>query len=131
MTTPFDQWWDEYPRKVSKIPARVAYAKAARLTDHAWLLSTVKAYRAATNDWAAEDRRFIPYPASWLNAGKYDDDQSEWVDEAQRAVQAKRVAEERRSARIDESSRRRREEAEEAEAESRTYWAKRKQSQEF
>ena len=106
--TPFDQWWAEYPRKVSKIPARLAYAKAAKLVGHRALLSTIKAYRAATNDYKPKDRRFIPYPASWLNAGKYDDDQAEWVDAEQVTLRAKLAAEKQRFRRIQEDSDRRR-----------------------
>jgi len=124
--TPFDIWWAEYPRKVSKIPARLAYIKAISSVSHEELLSAIKAYRAATNDWKPEDRRFIPYPASWLNAGCWDDDQAEWVDAEQQAKRLKREAEKRRAARIEVDCRRRREERQETESENRAYWAERK-----
>ncbi|QDU61265.1 hypothetical protein Pan216_21190 [Planctomycetes bacterium Pan216] len=83
----FSEWWEHYPRKVSKKAAHEAYKRAgARLrSEHDWtskqtidfLLSRVKAF-AASPMASRGDRQFIPHPATWLNGGRYDDDESEW-----------------------------------------------------
>lgn len=86
----FDAWWAGYPRKVGKGAARVAYAKVIAGNPKqwgCWLLDTVERYRTATDAWKAEDRKYIPYPASWLNKEHYHDDPTEWLDPKERATQ--------------------------------------------
>jgi hypothetical protein len=74
----FDGWYAIYPKKVSKRAAEKAYAKAigsGAITLDA-LMTKTKAFAVATN-WPALskwDRKFIPYPATWLNDGSYDDE---------------------------------------------------------
>lgn len=120
MTTPFDQWWAFYPNKVSKKPARVAYAKAAKSVGDKVLLDAVKEYRQAVDGWNPDNERYIPYPASWLNAERWEDDRSKWVDQQQRAVQAKLTAEKRRFQRVQEDNRKRTMESDALEAEMQT-----------
>lgn len=74
----FDEWYSLYPKKKQPEAAKRAFAKvigSGALTLDA-LMTKTKAFAAATN-WAAlskRDRQFIPYPASWLNAGGYHDE---------------------------------------------------------
>jgi len=79
--------YSEYPRKVAKQAALKAIVKAvldvskrdgAPAEPCVWLLDRVKAYAAAVKAWPANDRRFIPHPATWFNQGRYDDDDAEW-----------------------------------------------------
>lgn len=69
-----------YPRKVGKAAAIKAIAKALRLSDHspAGLLNATRRYADAVAKWPAEDKKFIPHPATWFNRGSYDDDPKEW-----------------------------------------------------
>jgi hypothetical protein len=62
----FENFWELYPRKVEKIAARKAFSKAVQLAG----LDTVMAglVRLA-HDPNLPPKNFIPYPASWLNAG--------------------------------------------------------------
>jgi hypothetical protein len=63
----FDEFWDAYPRKTAKAAARKAWTSLS----------------LATRDLAIEGAKrfapmvtkpdFIPYPASWLNSGGWDD----------------------------------------------------------
>ena len=78
----FDAFWSVYPRKVGKGAARKAYAKVVdgKPNAHHELYQTVQLYRTATDGWKPEDRKFIPYPATWLNQERYHDNPSEWVD---------------------------------------------------
>lgn len=69
MPTDFDRFWSAYPRKVAKLAARKAWDK------HKPDLQTVlDALAWQTREWARDDPRFIPHPASWLNAGRWDDE---------------------------------------------------------
>jgi hypothetical protein len=74
----FDDWYSVYPKKKQPQSAKRAFAKAigsGAITLDA-LMAKTKAFAVATN-WAAlskRDRQFVPYPASWLNAGGYHDE---------------------------------------------------------
>jgi hypothetical protein len=74
----FDDWYSIYPKKKQPQAAKRAFAKAigsGAITLDA-LMAKTKTFAVATN-WAAlskRDRQFIPYPASWLNAGGYHDE---------------------------------------------------------
>lgn len=70
----FAEFWIAYPRKVSKGQAEKAFAK---LNPDEHLLGTILAavQRAKTRDgWRKDGGQFIPYPASWLNARGWEDE---------------------------------------------------------
>lgn len=71
MPTPpgFDAFWDEYPRRVGKQDAIKAWTKAVKQVSPAALLGG--ALRLA-QDPNREDQ-FTPHPATWLNAGRWED----------------------------------------------------------
>jgi hypothetical protein len=64
----FSEFWKAYPKKMSKGQAEKAWAKikpSEQLT--AQILDAVE--RAKTSvDWTKDGGKWIPYPASWLNA---------------------------------------------------------------
>jgi hypothetical protein len=64
----FDQWWASYPKKVGKDAARRAWAKACRRTDPLKILDVIAHYPFR------EDRAYVKDPATWLNAGCWEDD---------------------------------------------------------
>jgi hypothetical protein len=64
----FAEFWAAYPRKVGKADAQRAWAKATRRTDAAKILDVVRRY-----PWR-DDPQFVPYPATWLNRGCWEDD---------------------------------------------------------
>ena len=65
----FDEWWSVYPRKVAKDGARKAYASAIkRGASPLGLLKALDKQRWNPNP------QYIPYPASWLNGGCWQDD---------------------------------------------------------
>jgi hypothetical protein len=77
----FVVFWDSYPRKVSKADAKRSYARLLHRNPPAFvaeLQSKVVAYAAAVAKWPEADRQFIPYPATWLNKAKYEEDPAEW-----------------------------------------------------
>jgi hypothetical protein len=72
----FERFWEIYPRKVAKGDALKAWAKANpddALTEK--ILAAVSAAKGRPQ-WLNEDGKFIPYPATWLNRGQWDDSAS-------------------------------------------------------
>jgi len=74
-----------YPRKACKKAARRAIhaalcdlRKAGESDPIALLKGAVGEYRAAVATWPQADRQFIPHPASWFNAGCWEDDRDGW-----------------------------------------------------
>lgn len=70
----FEQFWAAYPKRVSKGAARKAWAK---LKPSEQLLQAILAGigRAKTSaQWLRDDGRFVPHPATWLNAEGWLDD---------------------------------------------------------
>lgn len=74
----FGVFWIAYPKKKSKADAEKVWRKLApspELIQH--ILASIAAQRNSA-DWIKDGGRFIPYPASWLNARRWEDG----VDEA-------------------------------------------------
>lgn len=78
--------YQKYPRKVGRTDAIKAIHKAAKARmkagdnerdAYAFLFRAVTAY-AKSGEVASRDKKFIPYPASWFNAGHWEDDPTEW-----------------------------------------------------
>lgn len=70
----FDEFWQAYPKKKSRGPAEKAWkATAAIRPDLKDILDAIAAHSAG-HDWQKEGGKYIPYPASWLNA-------QGWLDE--------------------------------------------------
>jgi hypothetical protein len=70
----FTSWWEAYPRKENKKDAVAAWN---RLTPTSELAEKVlRALAAQKEQWRAEarERRYIPYPATWLNKRRWEDD---------------------------------------------------------
>lgn len=64
----FDEFWTAYPRKIAKKDARKAFAKL-KPKDIDKILAALDVQKKA---WT--DPQFIPYPATWLNGERWDDD---------------------------------------------------------
>lgn len=89
---PAGKIYEAYPRHVGRQDAIKAIDKAIktiqgkpwvvasnrRLSAHDYLISATTRYAKATESWPAEDKKFIPHPATWFNRGSYDDDPAEW-----------------------------------------------------
>lgn len=71
--------YQAYPRKIAKNSALKAIGKALGKVAAEKLLSATLAFAAATERWPEDDKRFIPYPATWFNRGSYDDDPKNWT----------------------------------------------------
>lgn len=70
----FTEWWSQYPKKVKKLDAEKAYRAALkRGVTPQRLLEGLQRHKDA---WKAAntERQYIPYPASWLRAGSWEDE---------------------------------------------------------
>lgn len=70
----FDQFWQAYPRKVAKDDARKRW-KALKPSETllAEMLAAL-AWQRCQHDWTKDNGQFIPYPAVWLNKGRWKDE---------------------------------------------------------
>jgi hypothetical protein len=72
----FNEWYAIYPKKKQPQAAKRAFAKAissgAITPDD--LIAKTRAFAATWENEPKDRRKFIPYPASWLNAGGYHDE---------------------------------------------------------
>lgn len=69
----FSEFWALYPRKTSKIAAERAWTKAVKAVDPAVIIAAIP---AAVAQWRREQRPLdkVPYPATWLNNGSWEDE---------------------------------------------------------
>lgn len=70
----FDEFWKAYPRKIGKPAASRAYARI-HVTPalHIKMLEAIEKHKKS-RQWTKDDGQFIPYPATWLNQERWNDD---------------------------------------------------------
>lgn len=76
--TDFEKFWAAYPRKKNKEQARKAFQKlkGVKLQE---LLDAIERQKRS-RDWTKDGGQYIPYPATWLNAGGWEDEVGESSD---------------------------------------------------
>lgn len=110
----FEEFWNHYPRKVGKVQAMRAFLKATEQTPAEWVIEGARRFGSDPN---LPPLQFIPYPATWLNRGSWEDGplpervKSPEELRAEQQVRMKHDAE-RRAQRIAEEARLAREEEE-------------------
>lgn len=67
----FEQFWRAYPRRKNKGDAEKAWKKATVPLET--VLAAIQSQRASF-DWQKDGGKWIPYPASWLNARGWEDE---------------------------------------------------------
>lgn len=77
----FEIFWKAYPKKKSKETARKAFDKAIKKTDLKTMLDAVEKQKT-TSDWMDHGGQYVPYPATWLNAGAWEDE----IDETEEGM---------------------------------------------
>lgn len=73
----FDAFWANYPRKVAKQAALKAYTKLAPNEDLFNTMLTALARQIESEEWQRDNGRYIPYPATWLNGRRWEDEADE------------------------------------------------------
>jgi hypothetical protein len=69
----FDEFYDLYPKKQGKQSAIKAYEKALKKNTHEVIIEGVRNYKAQIASKNTE-MQYVKQPATWLNAGCWDDD---------------------------------------------------------
>lgn len=71
----FDRFWVAYPRRVGKEAARRIFERLKPdETLLAVMLSAIKK-QASSAQWQGDGGKFIPHPATWLNQGRWQDEE--------------------------------------------------------
>lgn len=77
-----------YPRKVARAAAEKAISKALTTTPAETLIEAVSAYAAAVALWPVEELQYVPFPASWFNGGRWEDDRATWQKKSKNVLTA-------------------------------------------
>lgn len=86
--------YENYPRHSAPQNAYRAISKALQKIPFETLLERVIRYKSYVMCWTvADQKQFIPHPASWFNGGCYDDDCSTWERPNMRRPEAPAPAE--------------------------------------
>jgi hypothetical protein len=72
----FSDFWDLYPKKKSRVDAEKAWRKLAPSPELSQRIKAAVAVQLGSEDWRKEGGKFIPYPASWLNGRRWEDEVS-------------------------------------------------------
>lgn len=67
----FDEFYAAYPIKKGKGAAKKAWEKAIKKADPDHIISNAALYASSVQN---KDPKFVAYPATWLNAERWDDD---------------------------------------------------------
>ena len=77
----FEKFWAAYPKKIGKATAKTAYIKLKLSIES--VLRTLS-WQRNTPQWKSEGGKYIPYPATYLNQGRYEDEP--YVEPVRRSV---------------------------------------------
>ena len=75
MSTEFQAFWKAYPKKKNQPAAERAW-KQIKLAEVPAIIACIEANRN-THDWTKEKRQYCPYPASFLNGRRWEDEIAE------------------------------------------------------
>jgi len=73
----FDRFWAVWPKKVAKADAEAAWAKLAPGPELAEAIVAAVARQRGSPKWNRDGGRYIPYPATWLNRRRWEDEDEE------------------------------------------------------
>lgn len=85
----FDRFWAAYPRKVSKADARKVFAKLSPDEQMVEMMLQALDWQKRLPEWTKDGGRYVPYPATWLNSRRWEDEQATplQVEPAKRKVE--------------------------------------------
>lgn len=67
----FNEFWTSYPKKTAKADAERAWAK---IKPDIQTVLTALSWQTKSEDWTKENGKYIPFPASYLNSRRYEDE---------------------------------------------------------
>ncbi len=72
----FAAFWKHYPKKVGKDAAEKAFARKVKPQDVEAVMDALDKQRSS-EQWTQDGGRFIPNPATWLNQGRWKDEDTD------------------------------------------------------
>ncbi len=94
----FEKFWRAYPKKVAKIAAERTFERIVRREKaqdrEAFVerLCRALAKQRQSDDWQREEGRYVPYPATWLNAGRWEDEDAVALSPSETPASAETLA---------------------------------------
>jgi len=76
----FTLFWNKYPKKVAKIDAEKAWNKINPNNGTFQEIMTALEKFKKSEQWIQENSAFIPYPASWLNGRRWEDETNDKIE---------------------------------------------------
>jgi len=75
----FDEFWATYPRKTAKAAARRKWDQVVKTTDQGMIVAAAARFAELWEQRlaAGKEPKFIPHPATWLNGGRWDDEEED------------------------------------------------------
>ncbi len=80
-------FWESYPKKKNKGNSEKAWLKLKPSTELQQKITQTVKKLELSEDWTKENGKYIPYPASWLNAKGWEDEttkEESWQEKAKR-----------------------------------------------
>ena len=74
---PFEEFWSAYPKKKAKEAAKKAWIKLKPDESLGKEIIQAVTESAKTKDWLKENGKYIPYPATYLNGKRWEDERNE------------------------------------------------------
>lgn len=71
----FTRFWERYPKKVAKVDARKAFTRLDPDDDLLGVMLAALERQKASEGWTKEGGRYIPYPATWINQRRWEDEE--------------------------------------------------------
>lgn len=79
----FDRFWAAYPKKKGKESARRAWRKLRPDMALCRVMASALDRQKQSEDWRRDGGKYIPYPASWLNGRRWEDEPDNLSDESE------------------------------------------------
>ena len=70
----FFSFWNAYPKKISKEASEKAWLKLSPSEDLLETILDAVDLQTKSEDWKKENGKYIPFPATWLNGKRWDDE---------------------------------------------------------
>lgn len=70
----FSEFWKAYPKKTAKLKAQQAFNKFSVTQDMLNQMLSALEVQRKSDEWSKEGGKYIPYPATWLNGRRWEDE---------------------------------------------------------
>lgn len=97
----FDAFWNAYPKKKDKVRARASFEKLKADDELLRIILAAIDEQRMSEDWQKENGRFIPYPATWLNGHRWEDENNVTPYQKETSFDVKRAEQQAKNHRKD------------------------------